>query len=146
MKFRNSSLTKWLLVFVILTGACADEESRRELENLRQLAADTPLYSGFVQLRNSEYQKTSHASIIRCYSVRANDDDVKRFYTQLFPSKGWTPAEEEQLHGFYPEGSYRLTFRKGAYAVELVHNNLDSATGECNYALTYYWNPPTPLI
>ena len=148
MKFRSSSLTKGLLVVLILTTAagCGDEESKRELENLRQIAADTSLYPGFVQLRNSEYQKTSHASIVRCYSVRADDDDVKRYYTQLFVSRGWARPEDEQLHGFYPGGSYRLTFRKGAYAIELVHSALNDPTGECNYSLAYFWNPPTPLI
>jgi hypothetical protein len=143
MKFRSStSLTKCLLVLLILTAGCEDEESRQQLEILHQLAADTPLYPGFEQLRNSDYHKTSHATVIRCYSVRANDGDVKRFYSQLFESKGWTRAEEQQLGGFHAEGSYRLTFRKGAYAVVLQHDNLDNPSGKCNYSLAYYWNPP----
>lgn len=146
MKFRSSSFTKWLLVLLILLVGCDDEESRRQLEVLHQLAADTPLYPGFVQLRSSDYLKTSHATVIHCYSVRANDSDVRRFYSQLFASKGWTLAKEEELGGFHPEGSYRLTFRKGAYAVVLQHDNLEDPSGKCNYSLEYYWNPPEPLI
>lgn len=146
MKVRSSSLTKWLLVFLILAAGCNDEESRRQLGVLHQIAADTPVYPGFVQLRNSDLHKTSHAAVIRCYSARADDADVKRFYSRVFASKGWTIAGEEQLQGLYPEGSYQLTFRKGAYAVELGHTNRDPSNGECNYSLTYFWNPPTPLI
>lgn len=146
MKFRSSSLSKWLLVLLVLAVGCGDEESRRELENLRQIAVDTPLYPGFVQLRNSELHKTSHAAVVRCYSVRANDGDIRRFYSQLFASKGWALAKEEELGGFYPEGSYQLTFRKGPYAIVLGHSNQDDPTGECNYSLSYYWNPPEPLI
>lgn len=142
MKFRSPSLTKCLLVLLILTAGCDDAESRRQLEILYQLAADTPLYPGFEQLRSSDYHKISHATVIRCYSVQANDDDVKRFYSQLFEAKGWTQAEEQELGGFHPEGSYRLTFRKAAYAVVLQHDNLDDPSGKCNYSLAYYWNPP----
>ncbi len=92
MKFRSSSFTKLLLVLVILSAGRGDEESRQQLEILRQIAADTPLYPGFMQLRSSDYHKTSHATVIRCYSVRADDGDVRRFYSQLFASKGWTLA------------------------------------------------------
>lgn len=146
MKFRNSSLTTLLLVLLILTAGCGDEESRQQLEILRQIAANTPLYPGFVQLRSSDLHKTSHATVIRCYSVRANDSDVRRYYSQLLASTGWTLAKEEKLGGFFPEGSYRLTFRKGAYAIVLGHTNLDDPAGECNYSLAYYWNPPEPLL
>ena len=146
MRVRRTSLIKWSLVFLILTVACGDEESRRELENVRHIAAETPLYPGFVQLRSSDVHKTSHAAIIRCYSVRANDGDIRRFYSQLFASKGWALAKEEELGGWYPEGSYELTFRKGAYAIKLGHSNLDPGSGDCNYSLTYSWNPPEPLI
>ena len=146
MRIRRSSLIKWSLVLLILAVGCGDEESRRELENLRRIAAETPLHPGFVQLRSSDFHKTSHAAIIRCYSVRANDGDIRRFYSQLFASKGWALAKEEELGGFYPEGSYELTFRKGAYAIKLGHSNLDPRSGECNYSLTYHWNLPEPLI
>ena len=146
MKFRNSSLLRLLLVLLILTAGCNDEESRRQLDIVRQIAADTPLYPGFVQLRSSDYHKTSHVGLIRCYSVRANDGDIRRFYSEVFAVKGWTLAEEQKLGGFHPEGSYRLTFRKGAYAIVLGHDNLADPAGECNYSLAYYWSPPEPLI
>ena len=146
MKFRSSSLPKLLLVLLILAASCGDEESRQQLEILHQIAADMPLYPGFVQLRSTDLQKTSHATVIRCYSVEANDGEVRHYYTQLFESKGWTLAEEEKLGGFHPEGSYRLTFRKGPYAIVLGHDNLDDPSGKCNYSLAYYWNPPDPLI
>jgi hypothetical protein len=149
MRFRRSSIIKCLLLLLIAASSCGgDEESKRELENLRQIAADTPLYPGFVQLGgNSEYQKTSHATVIRCYSLQAKDGDVRRFYSELFASKGWTLAEQENhLGGFFPEGSYRLTFRKGAYAIVLGHSNLDQPAGECTYSLAYYWNLSPPLM
>lgn len=146
MKFRSSSLPKLLLVLLILSASCGDEESRKQLVILHQIAADTPLYPGFVQLRSSDYQKTSHATVVRCYSVRANDGDIRRFYSQEFALKGWTLADERKLGGFHPEGSYRLTFRKGPYAIVLAHDNLDDPSGRCNYSLAYYWNPPEPLI
>ena len=142
MKLRNSSLTKWLLVLLILTTACDDEESKRELKILHQLAAETPLYPGFVQLRSSDFRKPGHVAIIRCYSARANDDDVRRFYSQLFESKGWALTAEHALGGFHPLGSYRRSFRKGRYAIVLQHDKLDDPSGMCNYSLTYYWNPP----
>lgn len=146
MKVRSSSLIKWLLVLLVLTAGCEDEETRRQLDVLHQIAADTPLHPAFVQLRSSDYVNVGHAGVVRCYSAEANDADVRRFYSQVFASKGWALAEEEQLRGLYPEGSYQLTFRKGAYAIELGHSNLDPRNGVCNYSLTYYWNPPTPLI
>ena len=146
MKVRSTSLLKLLLVLLILTVACEDKESRRQVEILRQIAADNPLYPGFVQLRSSDFINVGHAGIVRCYSVRANDGDIRRFYSEVFAVKGWTLAEEQKLGGFHPEGSYRLTFRKGAYAIVLGHDNLADPSGECNYSLTYYWNPPEPLI
>lgn len=131
-----------LLVLLILTVGCEDKESRRQIEILRQTAADTPLYPGFVQLRSSDFVNVGHAGIVRCYSVRANDSDVKSYYSQLLASKGWTLAEEQRLGLLHPEGSYRLTFRKDAYAIVLGHDNFDDPAGECNYSLAYYWNPP----
>src|SRR5215510_14457720 len=142
MKFRrSSSWTRGLLVLLILTAACDDEESRRQLETLHQLAADTPLYPGFEQLRSSDYTNIGHATVVRCYSARANYGDVKSFYSQMLGSKGWSQPEEQQLGGFHAEGSARLTFRKGAYAIVLQHDAIDDPK-KCNYSLAYYWNPP----
>ena len=144
MKFRNpSSAIGWFLVLLILSAGCDDEESRRKLETLNQLAADTPLYPGFEQLRSSDYQKVGHATVIRCYSGRAHYDDVKSFYSQALEAKGWQHAEDQPLGGFHAEGSARLTFRKGTYAVVLQYENVDDPSGRlCNYSLAYYWNPP----
>ena len=95
MKFLSSAvLTGCLLAFLILIAGCEDEESKQQLAILHQFAADTALYPGFVQLRSSDYHKISHATVINCYSVRADDRDVKRFYSELFESKGWTLADE----------------------------------------------------
>jgi hypothetical protein len=134
-----------LLVFSIFAAGCGDEESRREIEKLRQLAADTQVYPGFVQLRNGEYHKTSHALLIRCYSAQADGSDVKRFYSQQFEAKGWKLTEDKQSLGFFPEGSYVLTFRKGAYEIVLQHNNHNNPR-DCNYDFSYLWNPFEPLI
>src|SRR5262245_861272 len=142
MRFRSSSsLIGSLLVLLILTAGCEDEGSRRQLGVLHQLAADTPLYPGFVQLRSSDFANTSRATVVRCYSVRADDSEVKRFYSQLLASKGWKLADEQQPGGFHPEGSYRLTFRKPPYAVVLQHDNLADPSDKCNYSLAYYWEP-----
>lgn len=141
-KFRRSSLIRGLLALLILTAACEDEESRRQLEVLHQLAADTPHYPGFEQLRSSDYVNVGHATVVRCYSARADYGEVKDFYSQALESKGWTSVDEQPLGGFHPEGSFRLTFRKAAYAVVLQHDNLDDSSGKCNYSLAYYWNPP----
>ena len=147
MKVRRSSLIKWLVVFLILAAGCEDEETRRQLDVLHQIAAETPLHPALAQLRSSDFVNVGHAGVVRCYSAEANHADVRPFYSQMFASKGWTlTKEEERLGGFYPTGSYRLTFRKGAYAIVLEHSNLDPRSGECNYSLAYYWNPPTPLI
>ena len=141
-KTRRSSVAECLLVLSILMAACEDPESRQQLKILHQLAGDIPLYPGFEQLRSSDYPNVGHATVIRCYSARANSDDVKQFYSQVLESKGWTRAEEQRLGGFHAEGSYRLHFKKGKYAVVLQHDNLDDPSGKCNYSLEYYWNPP----
>ncbi len=134
-------MAKCLLILLIFTAGCTDEESRRQVEVLRQLATDTPLFPGFVQIGSgTDWNKPNHAGVVRCYSVRANDEEVKTFYTRYFQSKGWSLDEKQELGGFHYQGSYILTFRKGQYAFKFGYENIDNPSGVCNYTLSYHWD------
>jgi hypothetical protein len=140
--FRNSSLFTWSLLILFALNTACEDEGRQTLETLHQLADSTPLYPGFQQLTSNDYVKTNHALVLRCYSARANYADVKSFYAQVLEPKGWRQAEEQQLGGFFAEGSVQLTFRKANFAIVLDYANLDDPSGKCNYSLAYYSNPP----
>lgn len=151
MKCRNSSFVILTLLVLLALTACGDDksdvETKRQLGILKQMVGDTPVYPGFAPLRGSEHLKDNRASVVRCYTARVNEVDVKRFYTQQFESQGWTLAKEERSGGlFYDDRNYVLTFRKGMYALSLSYSHYEDPSGQCNYTLIYYWNPPTPLI
>lgn len=151
MKVRKSSLLIMSVLVLLALTACEDEksdvETKRQLDVLKQMAADTPAYPGFGQFREDARFKGNTANVSRCYTARVNEGDVERFYKQLFESQGWKLTKEERSGGlFSDEKNYVLTFEKNSYAITLTYANVEANSGRCDYTLIYYFNRPTPLI
>lgn len=136
---------KWKLpIFLVLTLSilsCDDAESRQQLAALHKLAADTPIFADFKEVRSSNANKPNHALFSRCYNSSSTYNEVKSFYSKTLTAKGWSAPEEETVYGSFgleeKKDSRKLVFRKAEYRISISYGPKDSSG--CNYAISYIW-------
>lgn len=132
--------TLQLLALAFLLVACEDEESKRHLGVLRQLAADTPLYPGFKQIGVSDNHKNGRARLFLYYNSPASYDQVKTFYSGILLAKGWELYPKAVRRGILDALSERaLVFRQGEYQIAILQRDLDQAPSARNFVILYVW-------
>lgn len=137
---RWNSLTLPLLVLTVFLAACEDEESKRHLSLLRQLAAETAVYPGFKQVDVSDHNKHGRARLFLYYNSPATYDEVKSFYSKTLPPKGWELYPRQARRGILSDLSESaLVFRKGEYQIAILRESLDQNPTARNYVIGYLW-------
>ena len=76
---KHSCAVLIVLALSVSFAGCDDRESVQQLAKLRQIAADTPLYPGFNQIRLSDNNKIGDAILTIYYRSPASYDAVKDF-------------------------------------------------------------------
>lgn len=135
----------WKIPILLILGLsllnCDDAESIRQLDRLRHIAADTPTFSDFREVRSSYNNKLNNALLSLCYNSAASYDEVKTFYSTTLMAKGWGSPEERTVYGSFglkeKKDSRDLVFRKGEYSISIAYGPKDSSG--CNYAISYIW-------
>ena len=136
---------RWKLpIFLVLTLSilsCDDAESREQLAALHKLAADTPIFVDFKEVRSYDSNKPNHARFSKCYNSSANYNEVKSFYSETLTARGWSLPEETTVYGSFgfeeKKDSRDLIFRKAKYSIAIAYGPKDSSG--CNYAISYIW-------
>jgi hypothetical protein len=131
----TGALTLVSLGIVIL--ACSALKNHERLNELRDLAASTPLFPGFQLVNSHEGGKRENAIIARFYRSNATYDQVKDFYRRTLIEKGWGEPIEESLSTWgIANGGKVITFHKGEYSIE-VEYSAESQTW--NFSVSYVW-------
>jgi len=131
------------LVLALFLVACEDEESKRHLSELKQLAAATAVYRDFKEVYVYDDHKPGRALLSVYYNSRASYDDVKSFYSNALLTKGWELFPKERRGGIlhYLSDS-ALVFRKGEYQIAILRESLDQNPTARNYVISYVWEQP----
>lgn len=118
-------------------------EQQAKLQELRQLAAETPKFLDFQQVDYSDISKSENTVVAYFYRSSASYDEVKRFYTDALLSRGWTSVQEEPLTKWFKEdGSRRLSFKKGKYTIHVEYDS--SPESNWKFAVDYGWHRDLP--
>jgi hypothetical protein len=131
------------LCALTLSSSCVSAAGKRQMQFLRQLASELPVYPGFKQASSTERPGSGSGMMMRCYVAQANYDDVKRYYSQLLVSREWRIVGDHEKADLFGMGSPYIVYRKSNYAVFLADNRkIDGSQGTCDFSLTFWWNPP----
>ena len=126
----------WLaLVIVVCFSGCEDEESKRHLNFLNQLAAETR-YPDFKQSAVSDNNKRGIARLFVYYKSSAQIADVNAFYSKTLTAKGWTSSPREGRNGILATWS-GLVFQQGNYKIAISNE-----THNADYVIAYVWERP----
>ena len=136
---------KWRIILLPMLSfallSCDDAESRRQLDRLRHMAAETPTFADFKEVRSYNNNKLNNALLSLCYESSANYDEVKNFYSTILTAKGWSSPEEKTVYGSFglkeKKDSRELIFRKAEYSISIAYGPKDSSG--CYYAISYIW-------
>jgi hypothetical protein len=138
----NKRFNNWLpvalslLISSLLFAGCMDSEGEKTLNTLRQLAAQTPVYSGFSQISSTHVIKNGRGTLALFYQSPASYSEVRAFYIKELTAKGWR-VDEERTYGGNTVG---ITFRKGEYSIVVYHSSPRDQSWD--YAVDYRWERP----
>jgi hypothetical protein len=102
------------------------------------MAAETPIFPGFVLVSSSHSGKPENAGLYNYYKSSARYEEVKEFYIKALSERGWgSPHEDDVPKWFTKDGSKALSFQKGEYKVDIEYNA--DASSPWRFALNYVW-------
>ena len=138
---RSWDLPAMLLVLALVSVGCGDQESKHQLNILRQLAAKTPVYHGFKQVHSYDNHKIGDAILVLFYNSPADYDDVRSFYSKALLADGWvvSPQEERRSGILHSDDRVELVFRKAEYQIAIQRGSLDQNLSAKNFGITYLW-------
>lgn len=140
-RWGSSSLL--LLVLAVFLIACDDEESKRHLSVLKQLAADTAVYPGFKQVKVDQRNTHGRAMLFLYYNSPATYDEVKTFYSKTLIANGWELYPKERRRGIlYYQDDSAVVFRKGDYQIAILRESPDQVPTARNFVVLYVWEQP----
>lgn len=130
-----------LLLLGLLFSACENTiESEKKLDNLRQIAIQTPVYPGFNRTFSNTLLKGSVADLLFYYKSSANYAAVKSFYVEALTARGWK-LDQEKVYNRLLDGEGReLVFINGEYTIFVQYEN--GSTSDWNFSVTYEWQKP----
>ena len=126
-------------MIVLTLGSClVTREEARKVEELKQLAKETPVYPDFEQVDRTEITKSETAVLAYFYRSSASYEQVKNFYNHALAERGWgSPVEEVQTRWFSSDASRRITFKKGKYFIDVEYSA--SEDSGWRFAVDYGW-------
>lgn len=126
-----------MLLLAYFVGRYRDPEIQKKLEELRQLAAETPVYPDFKELFSFSGGKSAFGYYTVYYDVPAYSpglEAIKKFYLDALVAKGWSLSEEDSY------GRESVQFRKGEYSIYIQPNYGQPA--DWDYSVSYGWRAP----
>lgn len=112
MQFISHRAMIILMIGLPFVGCFLSAERQAKLQELRQLAAETPKFPDFEQVDYSDISKSDNAVVNYFYQSSASYEEVKSFYTTTLLSRGWNSAQEEPIANWLDDVGRRQIFRK----------------------------------
>jgi hypothetical protein len=125
-----------IMASLLCANGCLGAGQRVKLQELGQLAANTPKFPDFEQVNYADIIKSDGAIVTYFYRSSASYEEVKNFYSKELTSRGWSgPHEESVAHWLTRIGS-QISFRKAQYKINIVYDNTGS---KWRFAVDYVW-------
>jgi len=125
------------MIVLCSMGCHVRPEQQAKLEELRQMAADTPRFPDFEQIDYSDITKPETTVVAYFYRSSASYEEVRIFYLQTLTSRGWQLIQEEPLLNWLQGAGQRVSFQKGDYIIDLEHDTTRESGWD--FALDYAW-------
>jgi hypothetical protein len=105
--------------------------------------SEVPNYSDFNQVGSNSIVKTDTVMISNYYVSKASYEEVRQFYLDRLPQKGWKLAEEAPLSSWGEDyGAKQLVFLKAEFMIAIQYEGTRATTVGRNFALSYAWDTP----
>ena len=117
---------------VIAVRACNRLIESPRIEELRQLAAELPLYPDFKEVNTRSLTKGDRAHITKDYSSSEAPDNVEQFYAVTLAQRGFQYTGGE-------DGGRTANFRKGEFLVQVTDLGGSDSGGGRLYKVGFYW-------
>jgi hypothetical protein len=112
-------------------------EDEKTLNELRRIAAETPVHSAFAQIDSNSISKRDMATLSIFYQSAASfNHEVRDFYIKELTARGWRMVEEIA----YSAETEGVQFRKGAYLITVSHTS--PRRQGWDYSVSYTWERP----
>ena len=140
-ELRCARRTMGLLVFIVTTlvaGACEPgEEEKRQLVELRRIAAETSLYPGFQKIGEKVVFKQRLVFFFNTYAAETTFAEVKSYYDTTLQPRGWGPPEVSGPSLFRSTDANWVNYRKGVYVISVAqHQSVRN-----RFDVVYKWEP-----
>ncbi len=117
-----------LLSILVCLFTCACETNRTQLDEsklkeIERLLGAVPTHPDMAEIDNSSSTSGAQAGVTKRYKSSTPFTDVKGFYTEKLPPKGWKFVEDKELkhYGMF-KGERLLEFQQGEYQLNIKYN------------------------
>jgi hypothetical protein len=127
-----------LLAFLILFDiGCAGEREKKQLVELRKIAAETPLYPGFEKTGEKAVLKQGMVYFHTYYLSNAQFSEIRAFYDGVLVQKGWGPPETSGPSLLVPGEANWVHYRRGDYVISVAQDEGRSD----RFVIVFIWDP-----
>ena len=112
-----------------------------KLKELQQLASEVPVPPGFSAVSVHSSSRGMDAGVYKTYRSAADYDEVKRFYSDALPARGWLPSKEKSHESLLVDTDGKdLEFQKGDMRIHIEYTGGTASSGSWNYSVNYLWD------
>ena len=125
-----------MLVLMLMGVGCTGETERKQVDVLRKMAADTPVFPGFNKTSEQFVLKPGMVSYYNNYASNSGFSDVKAFYDKVLMERNWGPPQQI-TPSFFVSTANLVSYRRGDYVIVVGQDD----TGKLNFNVVFGWDP-----
>jgi hypothetical protein len=122
--------------FALVVVSCTGEAEKQQVVELRNIAAQTPIYSGFQKTGEKVVIKRGMVYFFNYYRSGADFSDIKRFYDDALAEKGWGQPQQPAPSIFVGQAHF-VSYRRGDYVIDIEQ---DASRGD-SFDIVFKWDP-----
>ena len=132
-----------ILVFLLIVQYAKQHSPNRDdlkLKELQQLAAETKVFPGFLEIASSSSSRAIDAGVYKSYRSSADFERVREFYRDTLNQNGWRLSQEKVRQS--PSGDYdgsELVFQKKDLQIVIEYTGNDLSSAQWNYSVNFVW-------
>lgn len=133
----KTALQLILLTFAAFcSSGCAGEIEKQQLLELKKIAAQTPLYSGFEKTSEDAVLKRGMVYFNTYYRSNAKFSEIEAFYTRVLADNGWGPPQHLG-HSLIAADAHFVSYRRGDYVIDVAESEARSDI----FTIIFIWDP-----
>jgi hypothetical protein len=130
----------FILFFLLILGgasiSCVGDVEKKQVEELKRIASQTPVFPGFQQTGEKAVLKRGVVYLFIFYRSQAQFSEVKSFYTTELASRGWG-APQQDPPSLLVGDKNSVSYRRGEYLIVVEH----AGSQTDNFDVVFKWEP-----